>query len=625
MITRKRITKRKKVTKKPELQSWQAHPLANHGEVNKQLIIGVVSIVAIVILVSLLFFAKQFVGQAYYIPGEGNAGIEELAPQAIDTSFPVVVKADIGTKETVAIAFELSFPKEVKCNNIENLIGWDNTEGLVLNTFTCANNKVTFEYATLNTDLAKTGEFNIAKIWLTSPLAGTYTLDFTNFDSFNLETRNDIITDAADAELEIIVPTKEECFDPDNTYTPNFNNGVGEFNPSSLLTKTEVSGIGSSGEFETKSDLCSGESLIEMYCKDETSFTWNGHTCPEGTTCQEGACKTPEVEDCTNGIDDDGDTYIDCVDEDCAGLSCGTGCQCSTDLTAIQGKASGIKIETACEDTLDNDGDTLIDTDDSDCVTPAVCSPENLELCSEAECTTFSGIMVGDLCTLPVTVTCSSTNLELCTTVAQCESVNGVIVDSLCTLSVTETCSADNLELCTATTCPENGGTWDNEECTFVDVCSTENPELCITEPTCTEVGGTWDTTEETCTVTPIIPTVSAIKVELVDSTGAVMSTTDKLVEGDTYTVKVSVEPEAALVGHLLIVTTNYGAEQKAQIFETKPTLAVGNVETLEFTHQVSESAGSLNIAVNLWKNWPSIEEAFDYLLEPVEVSYEIQ
>jgi hypothetical protein len=245
---------------------------------------------------------------------------------------------------------------------------------------------------------------------------------------------------------------------------------------------------------------------------------------------------------------------------------------------------------------------------------------------------------------------CSTTNFELCTTVAQCESVNGVIVDSVCTLIpesctavtdcpgdylceenvctepvVPETCSSTNLELCTATTCPENGGTWDNEECTFVDVCSLENPELCITEPTCTENGGTWDTTDETCTVTPITPTVSAIKVELVDSTGAVMSTTDKLVNGDTYTVKVSVEPDSALAGHLLIVTTNYGAEQKAQIFETKPTLAVGNVETLEFTHQVSAATGNLKIAVNLWKSWPSIEEAFDYLLEPVEVSYEIQ
>jgi len=52
--------------------------------------------------------------------------------------------------------------------------------------------------------------------------------------------------------------------------------------------------------------------------------------------------------DCSNGTDDDGDTFVDCQDPDCFGPpSCG--------------------VETTCNDTMDNDDDSLTDCEDPDC------------------------------------------------------------------------------------------------------------------------------------------------------------------------------------------------------------------------------------------------------------------
>jgi len=80
---------------------------------------------------------------------------------------------------------------------------------------------------------------------------------------------------------------------------------------------------------------------------------WNNNEGPFtlAATCQ--ASGTPE--DCTNGVDDDGDSLVDCADFDCAGT---VGCQLEN-----------------CSDGLDNDGDGRIDCADPDCTGPPAPSP----------------------------------------------------------------------------------------------------------------------------------------------------------------------------------------------------------------------------------------------------------
>ena len=78
-------------------------------------------------------------------------------------------------------------------------------------------------------------------------------------------------------------------------------------------------------------------------------------TCDVNLACScDGVVNPPPESNCTDGIDDDCDGFVDCADPDCAST---TSCP-----------------ETACGDGLDNDGDGLIDCDDPDCANQ-LCQP----------------------------------------------------------------------------------------------------------------------------------------------------------------------------------------------------------------------------------------------------------
>jgi hypothetical protein len=94
-----------------------------------------------------------------------------------------------------------------------------------------------------------------------------------------------------------------------------------------------------------------------------------------------GAYPSTEVAACTDFVDNDCDTYVDCDDSDCsldpvcAVPYCGDGncdenesqCSCPEDCEAAPFS------ETHCSDSVDNDCDELIDCDDPDCTDDASC------------------------------------------------------------------------------------------------------------------------------------------------------------------------------------------------------------------------------------------------------------
>ena len=156
-------------------------------------------------------------------------------------------------------------------------------------------------------------------------------------------------------------------------------------------------GLACSAESFCKEGVCKlrGETLCtdgldndedtKIDCAD---FDCNLARCGTGCECRAG--KKAEG-NCLNGADDDGDLKVDCADEDCAGAGCaadgGGGCTC----------AALVKKETDCRDSADNDVDTITDCADSDCV-EQVCQPApstfRCTAAADCSCNADAGVVV---------------------------------------------------------------------------------------------------------------------------------------------------------------------------------------------------------------------------------------
>jgi hypothetical protein len=79
--------------------------------------------------------------------------------------------------------------------------------------------------------------------------------------------------------------------------------------------------------------------------------------CGTNQYCSSGTCRSQLEADCSDGIDNDMNTFTDCADPSCTEAPCSTGCRCR----------AAKKTEVNCNDNLDNDADAKADCADSDC------------------------------------------------------------------------------------------------------------------------------------------------------------------------------------------------------------------------------------------------------------------
>ncbi|MGE3166079.1 MAG: hypothetical protein AB7O52_14325 [Planctomycetota bacterium] len=94
----------------------------------------------------------------------------------------------------------------------------------------------------------------------------------------------------------------------------------------------------------------------------------------------------PPSEICSNGIDDDGDTFVDCSDFDCTGMPpcipevCNNGIDDDGDtfVDCSDFDCTGMPpcIPEICNNGIDDDGDTFVDCSDFDCTGMPPCIPE---------------------------------------------------------------------------------------------------------------------------------------------------------------------------------------------------------------------------------------------------------
>lgn len=122
----------------------------------------------------------------------------------------------------------------------------------------------------------------------------------------------------------------------------------------------------------------SGGSVVLRTCDARTSTICAGQAVVTATGADQGRAQVAVVfqgfEDCSNGVDDNGNGQIDCADTDCPldsacganGLVCSTTRQCNKCTVAGGGtvEPSG---EASCGDGFDNDCDGNVDCGDSQC------------------------------------------------------------------------------------------------------------------------------------------------------------------------------------------------------------------------------------------------------------------
>ncbi len=111
-------------------------------------------------------------------------------------------------------------------------------------------------------------------------------------------------------------------------------------------------------------DSDGGIDCVDTDCEGEVCS--DGDPCTENELCSGGSCQ-PGVEGCCgDGVDNDNDTNIDCLDSDCEGDSCDDGDACTANDACGAGSClAGAEI--CCDDGLNNDGDSGADCQDTDC------------------------------------------------------------------------------------------------------------------------------------------------------------------------------------------------------------------------------------------------------------------
>ncbi|GEM_PF-5888527 len=436
---------KKRVYKALPPHTNQPHPIAQSGEMSKPFLIVLITILLMIVLVAFLLYKGGVVGRAFFTGETNTAGFAEPAsPITENTAFPLVVRANIGTSQTVGVEFELPLQGSgLQCSSVESLLEW--SSNVIVDSAVCDATSVRFRYSILDTSLAKTGSFDVARINFAGALAGTHSLSFNSFNIFNVGSAaaEDLVTNGIAHDLVIVAAqtpastctsgtearctaTGREICDTSGSgwvasNCPNGQTCTGAgvcqriCTDSDTANDTRVVGTVAVGTVVRVSDSCSGDrNIFEVYCSasSPTGYTQTLLTCANGETCAAGACQVAPPA-CGNGVREG--------IEACDGADLGS----PTQTCITQGFTSGtLRCSPTCAfDTLgcsvssapqcvDADSDGVTDTDDRCTSTVAGsivdangCSTQQIDPDEDSVCD--PGAPAPRVC--PTTSSCSST------------------------------------------------------------------------------------------------------------------------------------------------------------------------------------------------------------------------
>lgn len=638
-----------KKTRKLPPHSWEPHHLADHAEANKQLIITIVSVAAIVILALAIFLAKESItaGKAIYYETDANiplntAGIfVKSGSEFTNEQFFVPIKFNIGNQQSVAIGFELDYDAtnlEIDCNSvseiIDNYFGYSTNPNIVaVRDISCGNGKIILDYAALavcdQCQPPMAGTFQVATLKFTAKNPGTYKLTFSKFEVFKLGTTDNLISTIQPADLKVEV--KEGCGD------------------GKIITNVDTDEACDDGN-TNNGDGCSST------CQIETGWACENKNQVPTSNCVQGQIEA----DCQNGADDDADGLKDCADLDCSNNPL---CQDNdkdgiTNLddncpnVANPNQANADKDETgdACDTCTDADNDNFCKgaqtAQTPQGKTGGDCDDDNVNIhaCAAGETCTNGACMKTET---NVCIDSDGTNIYNKGNIL----FNQVIIPDSCTgaSQVKEQICIDNIGGYALQNCPENFACKDGA-CVAVASCSATNLAGCTDSTLCTTAGGKWANnvcTVQTCVNNADCPETTqycsngecklkeSLKIEVVKAgTIEIISSATPLKKDTEYEIKVTVMPwtSALPVNHIVLVTVNYGGLQKTKyINEAQPGMAIADSKTIKFNHKIigaGLAAGDkIQIKAFTWNNYPAVltaTQTFEPLLSN-EVTYDVQ
>lgn len=134
--------------------------------------------------------------------------------------------------------------------------------------------------------------------------------------------------------------------------------------------------------------LTPGENIsdrMQLNCFDSTGTTADD-TCRGNCT---GLLCVAAFEDCTDGVDNDGDGLVDCADDECAAQACDDGQFCTVDDVCTAGACTGA--ERVCDDGIDCTTDVCSETTDACTASADDTFCDDGEFCNGAEVCGLAG------------------------------------------------------------------------------------------------------------------------------------------------------------------------------------------------------------------------------------------
>ncbi len=241
---------------------------------------------------------------------------------------------------------------------------------------------------------------------------------------------------------------------------------------------------------------------IDPFC---CNVAWDSICADEYENQCGGVCTG--AEDCTNGVDDDGDNLVDCADPDCiTDPNCG-----------------GPGVELACTDNVDNDADGLTDCDDPDCAGDPSCVVPGTETdcadgldndqdgstdCGDSDCTFEPACDAGDgdCCTANGSPGCVDEPGEDCVCAADPFCCNNQW-DAICASEYQNQCggSCAGTEICTNGLDDDGDGfaDCDDSDCAAEPSCLPPPNEIACTNGFDDDLDGLTDCDDPDCFLNP--------------------------------------------------------------------------------------------------------------------------